>query len=64
MTFCAINFKEHVSEWFEMDLDVPYMGVVLKINKTKRQKLPAVTHLDGTGRLPELSKKIMNYIII
>ena len=40
-----------------MNLEVPYMGVVLKINKTKRQKLPAVTHLDGTGRLQTVDKK-------
>ena len=55
--FAPSILKEHVSEWFEMDLDVPYMGVVLKINKTKRQKLPAVTHLDGTGRLQTVDKK-------
>ena len=55
--FAPSILKEHISEWFEMDLDVPYMGVVLKINKTKRQKLPAVTHLDGTGRLQTVEKK-------
>ena len=55
--FAPSILKEHISEWFEMDLDVPYMGVVLKINKTKRQKLPAVTHLDGTGRLQTVKKK-------
>ena len=28
-----------------------------KIEETKRQKLPAVTHLDGTGRLQTVDKK-------
>ena len=32
-------------------------GFVLKIKETKRQKLPAVTHLDGTGRLQTVDKK-------
>ena len=40
-----------MKNWFELDLNVPYMSVVLKIIEEKRIKLPAVTHVDGTGRL-------------
>ena len=35
--FAPSILKEDVSEWFEKDIDVPYMGVVLKINKEKEK---------------------------
>ena len=49
--FAPSVLKEEVKNWFEIDKDVPYMSVVLKIKKEKRINLPAVTHKDGTGRL-------------
>ena len=54
--FAPSILKEYISDWFEMKVDVPYMGVVLKINEDKRKKLPAVTHFDGTGRLQTVDK--------
>ena len=58
--FAPSILKEEVKNWFELDLNVPYMSVVLKIIEEKRIKLPAVTHVDGTGRLqtvdPEKNK--------
>ena len=55
--FAPSILKDHMSSWFEADLDVPYMGVVLKINKNKRGLIPAVTHEDGTGRLQTVERK-------
>ena len=43
--FAPSILKEHVSEWFEMNLEVPYMGVVLKINKTKKDKNCLLLHI-------------------
>jgi len=40
-----------VSEWFEEDDDVPFMMQVFQIRETKRAQIPAVTHVDGSGRL-------------
>tara|TARA_B100001250_G_scaffold409759_1_gene434756 strand:- start:448 stop:2190 length:1743 start_codon:yes stop_codon:yes gene_type:complete len=54
--FAPSIIKESVSDWFEMKIDVPYMGIVLKINEDKKEKLPAVTHVDGTGRLQTVDK--------
>jgi carbamoyltransferase len=42
---------EEVSEWFEQNDDVPFMMQVYQIIKDKRSKIPAVTHVDGSGRL-------------
>jgi carbamoyltransferase len=43
--------KEHVSDWFEEDGDVPFMTQVFQVRAEKRLQIPAVTHVDGSGRL-------------
>ena len=43
--------KEHVADWFEEDADVPFMMQVFQIREEKRSLIPAVTHVDGSGRL-------------
>jgi carbamoyltransferase len=40
-----------VSDWFEEDDDVPFMMQVFQIRAEKRAAIPAVTHVDGSGRL-------------
>lgn len=40
-----------VSDWFEEDDDVPFMMQVFQIREDKRDRIPAVTHVDGSGRL-------------
>ena len=49
--FAPSILREHVSAWFEQDGDVPYMAMVFPIREEKRGQIPAVTHVDGTGRL-------------
>ena len=43
--------REHVSDWFEKDSEVPFMMKVFQIKENKRKIIPAVTHIDGSGRL-------------
>jgi carbamoyltransferase len=40
-----------VGDWFEEDDDVPFMMQVFQIREDKRDQIPAVTHVDGSGRL-------------
>jgi carbamoyltransferase len=40
-----------VGAWFEEDDDVPFMMQVFQIREEKRAAIPAVTHVDGSGRL-------------
>ena len=40
-----------VGDWFEEDDDVPFMMQVFQIREEKRPLIPAVTHVDGSGRL-------------
>jgi carbamoyltransferase len=46
-----------VPEWFEEDDDVPFMMQVFQIREARRADIPAVTHVDGSGRLQTVSKK-------
>ena len=47
---------EDVSDWFEQNDNVPFMMQVYQINKNKRSEIPAVTHVDGSGRLQSVDK--------
>jgi carbamoyltransferase len=49
--FAPSILREAVAEWFELDDDVPFMMQVFPIRKDKRSQIPAVTHVDGSGRL-------------
>jgi carbamoyltransferase len=49
--FAPSILREAVPEWFEVDDDVPFMMQVYPIRQEKRPLIPAVTHVDGSGRL-------------
>ncbi len=49
--FAPSILREAVKDWFETDDDVPFMMQVFKIKPDKRKEIPAVTHVDGSGRL-------------
>lgn len=49
--FAPSILREAVPEWFETDDDVPFMMEVFQIREAKRKQIPAVTHVDGSGRL-------------
>jgi len=49
--------REHVSEWFEQDDDVPFMMEVFQVRADKRAQIPATTHVDGSGRLQTVHKE-------
>jgi len=53
--FAPSILVEHTSEYFELDIPSPYMLLVAKVKKP--EKIPAVTHVDGTGRLQTVSRK-------
>lgn len=55
--FAPSILREAVSDWFEQDDDVPFMMQVYPIIESKRKDIPAVTHVDGSGRLQTVSKE-------
>jgi carbamoyltransferase len=46
-----------VAEWFEEDDAVPFMMQVFQIREEKRCLVPAVTHVDGSGRLQTVYRR-------
>lgn len=52
--FAPSILEEYVSEYFELEIPSPYMLLVAKVKKP--DIMPAVTHVDGTGRLQTVSK--------
>ena len=55
--FAPSILEEAVPEWFEQPNPVPFMEQVVLIRPEKRPLIPAVTHVDGTGRLQSVSRK-------
>jgi len=49
--FAPSILRDKVVDWFEEDDDVPFMMKVFQIKEDKRSIIPAVTHVDGSGRL-------------
>jgi carbamoyltransferase len=47
---------EKVPDYFEQTDEVPFMEKVFVIRPEMRDKIPAVTHVDGTGRLQSVDK--------
>jgi carbamoyltransferase len=54
--FAPSILEENVSDWFEEDDAVPFMMQVFQIRDDKRMRVPAVTHVDGSGRLQTVSQ--------
>ncbi|MBY0113789.1 MAG: hypothetical protein K2Y21_13295 [Phycisphaerales bacterium] len=53
--FAPIAMEEHSGECFDADFPVPYMLFNTKVKPAVRDRLPAITHADGSGRLQTVS---------
>jgi carbamoyltransferase len=55
--FAPAVLDEHGAEWFEGYEASPYMDRTLKFRAEARQCVPAVVHVDGTGRLQSVTRE-------
>jgi carbamoyltransferase len=55
--FAPSILREQVAAWFEEDDDVPFMMKVFQVRKERRHDIPAVTHVDGSGRLQTVTRE-------
>jgi carbamoyltransferase len=56
--FCPSILAERVGEYFETDYPSPFMVMAYKIKPEQRERIPAVTHGDGTGRLQTVEREV------
>jgi carbamoyltransferase len=56
--FAPSILKEYVKDYFTKTEEVPFMEKVYPIKPEKHSEIPAVTHVDGTGRLQTVDKNI------
>ncbi len=56
--FAPSILKEHISDYFIQNSHVPFMEKVYEIKENKYDEIPAVTHVDGTGRLQSVDSKV------
>lgn len=56
--FAPSILEEEVENWFVKKLDSPYMGLVIPFKEEVKSIVPAVVHLDGTGRLQTVTAKL------
>ena len=49
--FAPSILAEKTGEWFEQAHPSPFMTMAYAVKREKRDKIPAPTHVDGTGRL-------------
>lgn len=55
--FAPSILEERTGDYFEESYPDPFMIKVYPIRASKRAEIPAVTHVDGTGRLQTVSQK-------
>jgi carbamoyltransferase len=55
--FAPSILSEQVGEWFEVEDQAPFMEKVYQIKPQKHDVIPAVTHVDGTGRLQTVDRE-------
>jgi carbamoyltransferase len=56
--FAPSILEEYVNDYFTKNEPVPFMEKVFPIKPEKHKEIPAVTHVDGTGRLQTVNKEI------
>jgi carbamoyltransferase len=56
--FAPSILEEHVGDYFEQTHPAPTMLMVYQIRPERRAEIPAVTHVDGSGRLQTVSRQV------
>ncbi len=56
--FAPAILRTAVADWFETDYDVPFMLQVYQIRAERRPAIPAVTHVNGSGRLQTVTREV------
>lgn len=55
--FAPVVTVEDAKKYFDVDIEVPFMSFVYPVKKEKQKALPAITHVDGSGRLQTIRRE-------
>ena len=56
--FAPSILKDKFEEFFDIDLDIPFMNQVLKVKNKMKELIPAVVHVDGSARAHTVSRDV------
>jgi carbamoyltransferase len=56
--FAPSILEERTADYFEQDHPAPTMLMVYQVREEKREQVPAITHVDGSGRLQTVSPEV------
>jgi carbamoyltransferase len=56
--FAPSVLEEHTADYFEQSHPAPTMLMVYQVRGERRADIPAVTHVDGSGRLQTVSREV------
>jgi carbamoyltransferase len=56
--FAPSILAERTGEWYEQDYTSPFMILVYRTKADKRERIPAVNHVDDTGRLQTVERRV------
>ncbi|HSS19388.1 MAG TPA: carbamoyltransferase C-terminal domain-containing protein [Pyrinomonadaceae bacterium] len=56
--FAPSILEERTGDYFEQDHPAPTMLMVYQVRAERRAEIPAVTHVDGSGRLQTVSREV------
>jgi carbamoyltransferase len=59
--FAPSVLRECVSDWFDFEIDSPYMSFAVPVKEDKWRLVPAILHLDNTARLQTVTEKENGY---
>ncbi|MFF8730091.1 carbamoyltransferase [Streptomyces sp. NPDC015171] len=55
--FAPAVLREHAPEYFELDIESPYMLIVAPVRAEKQSEVPAIVHVDGTARVQTVTRE-------
>jgi carbamoyltransferase len=55
--FAPAVLAERVNDWFEDASPSPFMQMAFRIRSERQEQIPAVTHVDGTGRAQTVDRE-------
>lgn len=62
--FAPMVIKEKQNTFFDMEDDIPYMNQIVNVKKEYRDKLPSITHIDGSARVQTVYKDSMVHSLL